>query len=404
MHPGLPEQQLPCQHKQLSNYFCRIVSFFILFFLLASQSLLASEQLEKKVVGKVNNDAEQKLEQGSSTALNPEPLKQTLERKALDTDTSMKIKMLVEANKRYFEYLEASRLTHLQWPDNNLPVSVALLPIVNYSGIPIEKREASVDYFDYGKIPAEIHQLFADNLIASRFFSLDKTDPDYYIQLIIDEYRTVYPYSPDDKWWQKKRDEVDRAFTEAKPANIKLSVKLVSANKHIKPWVDSVKVRLSHCDLNSVPQPLTQMSNQNLALRNYLTTTTGQSFLAASNFLISKAIERVKAQPAFAKVVSKYGNEITILSEQHRFSPGDKLKLHYLNHDGQQIAKSFGEIMVIKSEGNESLTYPVSLRGDHIKVGDLVSFRSTSQHHSLPEPFFESTGECAPVSVAQVSD
>ena len=58
------------------------------------------------------------------------------------------------------------------------------------------------------------------------------------------------------------------------------------------------------------------MNNRNEMTRIYLSTTPGQSFLAATNFLILKAIQRIHQQAPLAIVESRFGSEIFTLQRQ----------------------------------------------------------------------------------------
>jgi len=88
--------------------------------------------------------------------------------------------------------------------------SLSLNKILNYSGIPIENRLKEARYYYYGKLPGFLELINADSLLASRYFDLTTQSADYQAQFIIDRYQLPFPYSPDDKWWQKLHDQTDR--------------------------------------------------------------------------------------------------------------------------------------------------------------------------------------------------
>ncbi|MCW8997757.1 MAG: hypothetical protein OQK04_03495, partial [Kangiellaceae bacterium] len=213
-----------------------------------------------------------------------------------------RIQNLLKQSKRSFEYSEAAKYTHLKWSERMNKYSVGLLPVLNYSGIPIEARDESTDYYDHGKLPVEINHLFRDTLTTSRQFNLNQRKPDYWLQLTIEEYHQPFPFAANDKWWQTARDTVDRAFTSAKPATVKLSLKVTAGERPFRQWKDAASMTISNCDLNTTPQALSSINNQNQILKDYLSTTPGQAFLSASNFLIIQTVKRLAEEVDYAHV------------------------------------------------------------------------------------------------------
>lgn len=308
-------------------------------------------------------------------------------------------KATTENIKRKYSYSEAARYTHLKWYQTNQPVTFELLPINNFSGIPIEARDEAADYFDHGKIPQEVANLFADLLISSRQFSYDRKKPDYHFQLTIESYQHPYPYAPDNHWWEKASSNLDRSFTTATPAVVELSLTVSGVNAPMKMWRDTVEMTLTHCDLNALPQTRTTRNNENETLDKYVSTVTGQAFLAASNFLITKAIERIHQESSFATVSFKSGNEITVESNDQKFLSGETLAVHYSDEKGKITARTFGQVKVIEAMGDTALVYPVSVRADHLRVGDKVAIKRKIKFDQ-PKSIYQSTGQCAAVEVA----
>ena len=86
---------------------------------------------------------------------------------------------------------------------------------------------------------------------------------------------------------------------------VTLTLKISSGKKAIKSWSDSVTMSLSNCDLNNSPQAATALANNHEQRRVYLSTTPGQTFFAATNFLIVKAIERLELEANFGRIIEK---------------------------------------------------------------------------------------------------
>lgn len=321
-------------------------------------------------------------------------------KKANASAIESKIQNLIKQNKRKFEYAEAAKYTHLKWSERINKYSVGLLPIQNYSGVPIEERDESPDYYDHGKLPIEINHLFYDLLATSRQFNIDQIKPDYWLQFSIEEYHLPFPYAANDKWWKTSRDTVDRAFISAKPATVKLSLKVIAGDRPFKQWRDAAMMTISSCDLNVTPQTLSSVNNQNQTLKDYLTTTPGQAILSASNFLIMHATKRLAEEGDYAYVEKIVGDEIHLWRENSHFKVGETLQVYYSDQSPDSSPFSKKQIKVIKAAPGFAIAYPVSIRADHLKVGDFVKTNSRPRFES-PGFRFTSTGQCAEVIVAQ---
>jgi len=309
---------------------------------------------------------------------------------------------ILKDSQRDFHYQSASQYTHIKWPSVQSKISIQLLPTINYSGIPTEDRDESVDYFEHGKIPAQTQNLLADLLVTSKQFELRGNIADYQVQFSIENYDLPYSFSPDDKWWEKASDNLDRAFQSAQPASVKLSIKVMSGNRAIKKWSDSVRMTISQCDLNAKPQTLTPVNSQNGVIENYFASSTGQSFLAASNFLISKAISRINEEAPLASLTGKHGNELWLQSEHGNFALGEELIVLFKEPSGRLNEVPTGKIKVVKAHGDKALAFPLTVRGDHLKVGDQFALKSRVKIENL-KFHFESNGKCAPVEIAEAN-
>jgi hypothetical protein len=275
-----------------------------------------------------------------------------------------------------------------------------LLPLKNFSGIPMAHREADANYFYHGKLPRVMNQITTDAFIASRMFSVVKQPADYQIELTLDEYQLPFKYAPDDTWWQALHDQTDRWLQEAPPTHVKLTLAIKSGQKPIKPFMDSVEMVLSNCDLNAVPQPATAATNQDELSRIYLSTTPGQTFLAATNFLVLRAIERLNQEQLSGQIIDKFGSEIYLASDSVEFVEGQLLEVFYSRQPSGQSAISAGKLEVIKAMGVEALAYPVNLRADHLTVGDWVALERPTAI-SQPQSHFIAANQCASVYTSE---
>ncbi len=316
------------------------------------------------------------------------------------------------------QYRQAADYSHLNWqliPDQ--PVNIQILPIKNFSGIPLQLREEKADYFDHGKIPLESHLLFSDLVTASRYFlaHADKvkflemqTDSkhanngpaDYHFQLTIEQYQLPFDYAPDDIWWKELNANVDRWFANARNAKVKLSLTVSSASKHIANWSRTIETTLSNCDLNAKTQSLTSALNHNQTINQYLQTTTGQAFLAASNYLILQAMQYINQKPAMGRVIRNNQNEILIRSEGRSFVIGELLGLYYQQQTGSLSPLPAGQLQIVKSFENQATAYPLNLRVDQVKVGDWVEL-SEVYPFIAPQSVFSAKNHCAAVSLAK---
>ena len=303
---------------------------------------------------------------------------------------------------RYFEYQQASKYTHLKW-QNSLrpPITLALAPVKNYSGIPMENRDESAEYFYHGKLPTVLNRIYADTFKASRFFEPVVDKADYKVEMILDEYKLPFQYSPDDTWWQKLHDQADRWLQVPATTHVKLTLKVTSGQKKIKPWMDSVVMVLSNCDLNASPQPATFANNRDKITTEYLSTTPGQTFLAATNFLVLQTIQRLNQEALNGRVEKVSGNHIYLTSHTANFVQGDLIDLYFNELDKGKSALSSGQLKIIQSNQDSAIAYPVSLRADHIKINDWVEIKKTVPY-SRPEAYFEAANQCAPVMTAEV--
>ncbi len=298
------------------------------------------------------------------------------------------------------EYQQAAAYSHLNWSSiPNQPISIQILPVKNYSGIPLQLRAEKADYFNHGKIPQQAQELFADLTSASRYFNSKGATPDYHFQLTIEKYQLPFDYAPDDIWWEELNANVDRWFATANNANLKLSLRVTSANKYIANWTQSIETTLSYCDLNQQSQPLTSVQNQQQTLAQYVQTTSGQAFIAASNYLILQAILYINQKPSLARVIRKEQNEIFIQSDSSSFVLGEKLALYHQRQGRGQSALPAGLVQIIKTYQNQAIAYPVNLRLDQIKAGDWVEVGETYPYLP-PKSIFKAKNQCAQVSVA----
>lgn len=302
------------------------------------------------------------------------------------------------------EYQQAANFSHLDWPlVPGQPIAIQILPIKNFSGIPLQFRQEKADYFNHGKIPLESDLLFSNLVNASHYFTAEATSnkpADYRFQLTIEQYQLPFDYAPDDIWWKEQNANVDRWFANARNAKVKLSLRVSSASKHIADWSQSIETTLSNCDLNQHTQSLTSALNQNQTVRQYLQTTPGQAFLAASNYLILQAVQYINQKPALARVIRNDQNELLIKSNGGYFVTGELLGLYHQQQTETLSALPAGQVQIVKSFENQAIAYPVNLRIDQIKAGDWVEMGETYPF-VIPKSIFSAQNHCARVSVAK---
>lgn len=295
-------------------------------------------------------------------------------------------------------YQTASQFTYLDWSESFITQhKISLLPIENRSGIPIQQRKEKPEYYDHGKIPKEIDQLFANLVNSSQGFN-NVSYGDYQMSLVIHEYQMPYNYAPDDKWWLTVKDSVDRWLIEQKTTELKLSLSITSGKRAIRPWRSTATVRMTHCDLNAMVQPLGPTQNENQVLRNYQQSIPGQAFISASNYLLIQALKHLAQTPQQAKVISKNDNEILVRSDHTTFSHGQRLPLFQSDTHRQTSLLPVGELLVVKTYQNQAVAYPATLRADQVRVGDWVSIQKRSDF-TQPKSKYLAKNTCAPVVI-----
>ena len=309
------------------------------------------------------------------------------------------------------KHQQAANFTNMHWLEQpQSTINIQLLPLKNFSGIPMQKRFEKPDYYYHGKIPSDIQNLFFDLVIASRYFnpvsleSIRKNSTfDYQFQLIIERYQLPFEYAPDDILWKELKADVDRWHVEPKNATVKLSLKISSGQRHLSPWFQSITMTLSDCDLNRQPQPLTENESANNIIREYVKTSPGQTFIAASNYLILQAIQHISQQQRMAQVISNEHNELFIKSKDSHFKIGEQLALYYKPTGETQSALPVGNIEIIKTYQTQAVAFPIDIRVDQIKPGDWVEISET--HPYQPPKFsFEKKNSCTNIAMVDESE
>ena len=308
------------------------------------------------------------------------------------------------------EYQEASRFTHLKWSaDQSLINNIEILPILNFSGIPIEQRIEKANYYTHGKIPSEVNNLFINLIDSSHYFNSIKTSAntntnhqsDYQFQLQINQYQLPFKYAPDDNWWTKIHDDVDRWLLPANNAKISLTLKITGNKMQTPSWSRTIESTVSACELNKLSQPMALQGN-NKIITEYSLTTTGQAFISASNFLILQAIHHLNKNNNLAHVSNISNNEIFITSDKHEFSIGQNLNLFHNNEYSGQSVLPAGKVQIIKTYQNQAVAYPVNLRVDQIKEGDWVEASQVASF-TPPESVFTSVKTCSYAEVIDIT-
>jgi len=303
---------------------------------------------------------------------------------------------------------EAAEYTSLQWQANNKSlVKVKILPTLNYSGIPMEYREEQAEYFNHGKIPENVTQLFADLLNSSHYFlALDKNDnskiAEYEFQLAIEKYQLPFSYHADDIWWQEINGDVDRWLLSPKPSTIKLTLTMYNAYTKKPILLKSITTTLSQCDLNAHVQNLTWHNNRDSVLNQFIQTTPGQSFIAASNFLILEAIHLIDPKRKQALVADKFENEIFILAEDTHFEIGQQLDIFQQTPYNRPSQLPIGQVEIIKTYANQALAYPVNFRTDQLLKGDWLEVKNSTPFKA-PLINYLAKNQCSQTPVTDLS-
>lgn len=287
---------------------------------------------------------------------------------------------------------QAYLYTHLEWPESLLPpVKLEILPIKNYSGVPIETEQESKAIFQFGLIPRLVDSLLEDAVLATRRLQPVETNSDYRLALSIDQYQ------PDHHWQFETPSNQSHPNLKQSAHRVKLSLNLTGNKKAIKPWSETIDMPMANCDLNRFPQPLTEKHNRNSALKDYLHSYEGQNFLAAVNYLLVKVMDRLSQKPLLAEVEKKVGDEIYLKSHAASFTVGECLDVFANNPGKGKELLSLGQVKVVSSFHDRAIAYPLNLRGDHITEGDWVEL---SQNHFIPPRAIVNTGHCQTLTYA----
>lgn len=309
------------------------------------------------------------------------------------------------------EYQNAAAYTHLDWqPNPDSPIKIKLLPIRNFSGIKIEHRKEKADYYYHGNIPQAITPLLHGLINASRYFETTENGSDYVFQLTIEKYKLPHIHAPDDLWWKKLKDDVDRWLIKPHSATVKLTLKITGGKRNISNRTQSIEARLSNCDINSRTQNLPDNLNTivqqkdfksiNYVIKEFSKTSPGQAFIAANNYLILQAITYINQNKSLAQVIETKQNQILIQAENSTFSIGEKLDVYYKSEQEQLSALPAGQVEIIKTFRNRAVAYPVNLRLDQIKQGDWIEV-GQSYPYLRPNSIFSGNQQCANVLTAE---
>ncbi|PCI72764.1 MAG: hypothetical protein COB38_03200 [Gammaproteobacteria bacterium] len=303
------------------------------------------------------------------------------------------------SDQKEISYQEAASYTHLLWNNTNQqPININLLPIQNFSGIPIEKRSENTEYFNHGKIPIEIDLLARSLLQSSYQLRLkNKMAGDYQFQFSLEKYQLPHQYAPDDNIWQEYKDEVDRWLDRGVSSQVKLTLNITSVNKPTLPWSKSILAQLTQCDLNKSPQPLLPFASNNKNLTQYVKSMPAQAFIAANNYLILEALKYLRSRNEFATIEKINGGELFIKSLRTHFNQGDSLSVHQENN-GQVSSFPIGLVEIVKTFENQATAYPLNFKSSHVRVGDKIALNNSEQFQQ-PDYLLKSKNACGMVKV-----
>jgi hypothetical protein len=305
------------------------------------------------------------------------------------------------------EYQDAAYFTHLKW-NNQLKSAktIELLPIINRTGVGIDTNNQSSDYYEHGNMPNAIADLVADLVNHSRFYHVEAdskklTKADYQMQLIINQYKHPFPYSPESGWLKKSKSNVDRWFMTPNNSTVSLTLVMASKRKHIKSWSKTIEMTMGRCDINALPQSLSNANSNKQTLTAFTESTPGQAFLAATNYLLHQSIVNLANKRELAQVVSKHDNELFLKADNNYFIIGETVNLYHNDSYEMQRALPAGQVKIIKAYQNQAVAYPVTLRGDQIREGDWVEVGHLTIPNK-PASYFTARNQCAAVSIANL--
>ena len=292
------------------------------------------------------------------------------------------------------EHQQAANYTHVKWPNNGgNQVKILRRVIINRSGVPLTSKTEQPQEFNHSSTPLPIDSLFESMLNASQYFLSSDLKSDYQLELIIDQYQLPFDYSAGETWWQSLTSKLDQLFSSARDARITLSMRLSSNKRHIPTWQRDISVSISECELNQSPQSLVFDPKRREELTSYARSTIGQSFIAASNFLILQAIEHINNNGTMARVDKVNQNDLLLVAQKSLFSLGEKLPLYHNNSYSNQTRLPVGSVQVIKTFENQALAYPIDLSIGSIKVGDWVKVNN-SAIYLKPSSIFDPVTQC----------
>ena len=306
------------------------------------------------------------------------------------------------STKNKISYQNAASYTHLLWNNiNQQPININLLPIQNFSGIPIEKRSENTEYFNHGKIPIEIDLLSSSLILSSQQFLLESKMPgDYRFQFALEQYQHPQQYAPDDSIWQEYKDEVDRWLETGISSEVKLTLKITSVNKPTQPWSKSIFAQLTQCDLNLSPQPLLPFASNNRNLSQYVKSMPAQVFIAANNYLILEAIKHLRSRNNFATIEKINGGEFFLKSAGTYFNQGESLTIHQENN-GKISSFPIGRVEIVKTFENQAIAYPLNFKSSQVREGDRVALNNINQFEK-PDYLLKSKNAYGMVKVIDV--
>jgi len=288
----------------------------------------------------------------------------------------------------------AADFTHIKWTNNgSSSEEVLFLPIINRSGIPLNREQNNEQGFDHSKIPFSIDSFFDGMINASQYFASAGQQSDYQLELTIDRYQHPFDYSPNENWWQGMGGKLNRLFSSSQNAQIVLSLRMKSNKRYIPAWQRVISVYLSECELNKAPQSLAFPLEQNDELDRYAHSSMGQAFIAAGNFLILQAIHHVRTNAVMARIDKVNQNDLLLVADNNSFNIGEKLALYHNNSYSNQTRLPVGSVQVIKTFENQALAYPVDLSISSIKVGDWVKVNKTGAY-PRPSSIFLPVTQC----------
>ncbi|MCO7224081.1 hypothetical protein [Pleionea sp. CnH1-48] len=267
--------------------------------------------------------------------------------------------------------------SHVHWqkqPGN--PIRVRLLPGVNYtgkSGFDINALSGKEHNTEVRTIPSTLEHLYAQLINNSNILKVDNNQFEYYFQIHIQDYNTLYAPSDSNDLLSLWFAHIDRAWSmmsyDDTPGYSAIS--LVLYNKELEPVLEiPVMSHMYPCERAS--KPMTFSPGQYQAFFDGLATTaTGQSLISAVNRGLVEVAAFFKNRSVRGQILRVDNQDIFINIGMGQLYKNERVKLMYKD-DPVLPAYAVGELQVEEVYDDYALAYAVDVRASNVVAGDEV--------------------------------